>query len=87
MSYDALSEGSFSLRLDFNVVEAVQHRGLPNVLRVALVAWWNRPRLPDDLPARLREDMGLPPVAKSAFWPEPSGDGLQLPPPFWRPGL
>ena len=84
MSYDALSEGSTLLRLNFNVVEAVQHRGLFAVLRVALAAWWNRPQLPDD--ARLRADMGLPPLPSSAFWPEPSGDSLQLPPPFWRLG-
>lgn len=84
MSYDALTEGSAALRLDFNVVEAVQHRGLFVVLRVAVAAWWNRPQLPDD--ARLRADIGLPPVTKSAFWPEPSANP-QVPPPLWRPGL
>ena len=85
MSYDALSERSVSLRLDFNVVQAVQRRGLPAVLRVALVAWWNRPRLPADLSPRLRAAMGLPPPPSSAFWPEPVEGPLVLPP--WRPGL
>ena len=84
MSYNALGEGSAALRLEFNVVEAVQHRGLFAVLRVAVVAWWNRPRLPGD--PRLRADMGLPPIAKPAFWPEPSAHP-QVPPPLWRPGL
>ena len=83
MSYDALNEGSNALRLHYNVVEAVHHRGLPAVLRVAVVAWWNRPRIPHDMPARLRADMGLPPAPKSMFWPEPD-DYWPLPVPIWK---
>ncbi len=83
MSHDVLSEGSALLRLNFNVVEAVQRRGLFAVLRVALVAWWNRPQMPDD--PRLRADMGLPPLPGSAFWPQPSELPLALPP-LWRAG-
>lgn len=86
MSYDALSEGSAALRLEFHVVRAVQQRGLLAVLRVAVVAWWNRPRLPHDLSPRLRADMGLPPDTRPSYWPEPS-DNPQVPPPIWRPGL
>lgn len=85
MSFDALSERSVLLRLDFNVVEAVQRRGLPAVLRVALAAWWNRPQMPQD--PRLRADMGLPPLPRSAFWPEPFDGDMHVPLPLWRPGL
>ena len=80
---NALNEGSVALRLDFQVIKAVHHRGLPRVLRVALVAWWNRPRIPHDLPARLRADMGLPPAPKSMFWPEPDDCG-PLPITMWK---
>jgi hypothetical protein len=83
---NALNEGSVALRLDFQVVKAVHYRGFLQVLRVAVVAWWNRPRLPPDLPARLREDMGLPPDDREPYWPKPSSDPL-IPPPIWRPGL
>lgn len=82
MSYDAPDEGSVSLRLETYVARAVHSRGLLPVLRVALAAWWNRPRLPADLPARLRADMGLPPDNQSRFWPEPS-DNPQVPLPMW----
>ena len=71
MSYNALNEGSVALRLEIQVIKAVQHRGLLAVLRVAVVAWWNQPRLPPDLSDRLRADIGLPPAPKSVFWPEP----------------
>lgn len=81
-----LDEGSIRLRLDLHVTRAVHQRGLFAVLRVAFVAWFNRPRLPDDLPARLRADMGLPPDTRPAYWPEPS-ENPQVPPPLWRPGL
>jgi hypothetical protein len=83
---NALNEGSVALRLDFQVVKAVHYRGFIQVLRVAIAAWWNQPRLPSDLPARLREDMGLPPDRREPFWPQPSGDPM-IPPPIWRPGL
>jgi hypothetical protein len=80
---NALDEGSALLRLDFQVTKAVHFRGLPQVLRVALVAWWNRPRIPRDMPARLRADMGLPPAPKSMFWPEPDDIG-PLPITMWK---
>ena len=71
MSFDALINDSAVLRHERHVTKAVQHNGLFAVLRVALVAWWNRPRLPPGLSDRLRADMGLPPAPKSMFWPEP----------------
>jgi hypothetical protein len=85
MSYDLLREGSVALRLDFYVTRAVYQRGLFTVLRLAVVAWWNRPSL-DDLSPRLRADMGLPPDTRPVFWPEPSANP-QVPPPMWRPGM
>jgi hypothetical protein len=81
---NALDEGSAMLRLDFEVAKAVHLRGFASVLRVALVAWWNRPRIPRDLPVRLRVDMGLPPAPKSMFWPELE-DYWPLPVPMWKP--
>ena len=84
MFENALDEGSALLRLDLQVTKAVQHRGLPQVLRVALAAWWNRPRIPHDLSPRLRADMGLPPAPKSMFWPEP-GDCWPFPLATWKP--
>lgn len=80
---NALEEGSVLLRLDFEVTKAVHRRGFFRVLRVAMVAWWNRPRIPRDMPARLRADMGLPPAPKSMFWPEPD-DCWPLPVPIWK---
>ena len=86
MSLNILDEGSAALRLEFDVARAVHQRGFLAVLRIAIVAWWDRPRLPPDLPARLRADMGLPPDRRPTYWPEPS-DNPQVPPPMWRPGL
>lgn len=86
MSFNALDEGSVSLRLDHHVTKAVHWNGLLPVLRVAIAAWWNRPRLPPDLSDRMRADMGLPPDPRPRYWPEPS-DNPQVPPPMWRPGL
>ena len=86
MSYNALNEGSVVLRLEFSIADAVHQRGLSPVLRAAIAAWWNRPGRPDDLPARLRADVGLPPDIRPAFWPEPSANP-QIPPPLWRPGM
>ena len=79
---NALNE-DVALRLEFQVTKAVPLRGRGQVLRVALVAWWNRPRIPRDMPARLRADMGLPPAPKSMFWPEPD-DYWPLPVPIWK---
>lgn len=83
MFENALDEGSVMLRLNFEVTNAVHRRGFIPVLRVAVAAWWNRPRIPADLPARLRADMGLPPAPKSWFWPEPAED-WPLPVPIWK---
>ena len=68
MSSNALSERSVVLRLEFSIADAVHQRGLVPVLAAALAAWWNRPRVPSELPAHLREDVGLPPVAEPVQW-------------------
>lgn len=86
MSFDLPNDGSVALRLNFHVTKAVHYNGFLAVLRVAVAAWWNRPRLPVDLSPRLRADMGLPPDTRRVFWPEPS-DNPQVPLPLWRPGL
>jgi hypothetical protein len=83
MFENALEEGSILLRLDSEVTKAVHRRGFLPVLRVAVAAWWNRPRIPPGLPDRLRADMGLPPAPRSMFWPEPD-ENWKLPIPIWR---
>ncbi|UJW85168.1 hypothetical protein [Devosia sp. SL43] len=86
MSYNMPSEGSIVLRLEFSIADAVHQRGLLSVLGSAISAWWNRPRLPSSLPAYLRADLGLPPVAESAHWLDvPSHSGI--PEPLRRPGM
>lgn len=80
---NALDEGSALLRLEFQVARAVHQRGFLQVLRIAAAAWWNRPRIPPDMPARLRADMGLPPAPRSKFWPEPD-DCSPLPVTMWK---
>ncbi|HTM77852.1 MAG TPA: hypothetical protein VL133_09520 [Devosia sp.] len=42
------------------VADAVERIGLLPVLTTALKAWWTRPRLPQELPASLRVDIGMP---------------------------
>ena len=66
MTYDALDPRSVTLRLEFSIADAVEQRGLVPVLIAALRAWWSRPRLPPNLPAYLREDVGLP--AEAVSW-------------------
>ena len=68
MSYNVLSERSVVLRLEFSIADAVHQRGLLPVLAAAFAAWWNRPRVPSELPSYLREDVGLPPVAEPVLW-------------------
>lgn len=68
MSSNVLSERSVVLRLEFSIADAVHQRGLMPVLAAALAAWWNRPRVPAELPAYLREDVGLPPAAEPVLW-------------------
>ena len=86
MTLNALDEGSPALRFDHHITAAVHQRGFFVVLGVAIAARWNRPRLPEDIPPRLRADMGLPPDTRPVYWPEPSNNP-QVPPPMWRPGL
>ncbi|SEP86207.1 hypothetical protein SAMN05428969_1241 [Devosia sp. YR412] len=86
MSYDIPREGSVVLRLEFSIADAVHQRGLLSVLGAAISAWWNRPRLPANIPARLRADIGLSPVADAAHWLDiPSRSGI--PDPLRRPGM
>ena len=86
MSYNSLHEGSVVLRLEFSIADAVYQRGLLSVLGSAIAAWWNRPRLPSNIPARLRADIGLSPVAEAAHWLDiPSHSGI--PDPLRRPGM
>ena len=86
MSYNIPAEGSIILRLEFSIADAVHQRGLLSVLAAAISAWWNRPRLPDNLPAYLRADVGLSPVAEPAHWLDrPSHQGI--PDPLRRPGM
>ncbi|MDV3251804.1 hypothetical protein DevBK_10705 [Devosia sp. BK] len=68
MSSNVLSERNFVLRLEFSIADAVHQRGIVPVIAAAVRAWWNRPRVPSDLPAYLRADIGLPPVAEPVIW-------------------
>lgn len=86
MSYDIPREGSVVLRLEFSIADAVHQRGLLSVLGAVIGAWWNRPRLPTNIPARLRADIGLSPVADAAHWLDiQSRSGI--PDPLRRPGM
>ena len=68
MSQNTLPEGSIVLRLEFSIADAVYQRGLLSVLSAAIAAWWNRPRLPQNLPEHLRADIGLPPSHDPQLW-------------------
>ncbi|KKB76631.1 hypothetical protein VW35_17855 [Devosia soli] len=68
MSSTVLSERNVILRLEFSIADAVHQRGLLPVIASALSAWWHRPRVPSQLPAYLRDDVGLPPVAEPIAW-------------------
>ena len=87
MSYNSLSEGSVVLRLEFSIADAVHQRGLPSVIGTSIAAWWNRPRMPADLPANLRADVGLPPINEPAHWLDLPAVNTQGPPALWRPGM
>jgi len=86
MSYNALSEGSIVLRLEFSIADAVHQRGLLAVLGAAISAWWNRPRVPAGLPNRLRADIGLPPVHEPAHFLDVQVHN-GIPEPLRRPGM
>ena len=64
----ALDQRSITLRYELSIADAVQQRGLIAVLLEALRAYWGRPRLPPDLPAYLRADIGLGPDPEPAHW-------------------
>lgn len=64
MSLYALDESSNGLHLDSYVVKAVHRLGFIPVVRVAILAWMNQPRIPDSMSDRLRADMGLPPAER-----------------------
>lgn len=68
MSNKSLSEGSIVLRLEFSIADAVHQRGLLSVIGAAIAAWWNRPKLPSNLPDHLRADVGLPAEQASLLW-------------------
>lgn len=68
MSNKSLSEGSIVLRLEFSIADAVHQRGLLSVIGTAVAAWWNRPKVPSNLPAHLRADVGLPPEQAPLLW-------------------
>jgi len=86
MSYDSIPERSIVLRLEFSIADAVHQRGLFAVLGAAIHAWWTRPRLPADLPAHLRADLGLPPEAAPSHWLDIGGNRA-IPDPLRRPGM
>ncbi|WEK03158.1 MAG: hypothetical protein P0Y65_13205 [Candidatus Devosia phytovorans] len=85
MSIDAFTDSGAISRHDTHVTKAVHHRGFLPVLRVAIAAWWTRPRIPAGLSARQRADMGLPPAPRSVFWPDQDGHS-PMPPLLWRLG-
>jgi hypothetical protein len=86
MTYDAVLKDRAALRPDFDITLAVHQHGLAAVLWAAMIAALHRPRIPPDLPPRLRADMGLPPARGSLFWPEMS-ETPGVPLIVWRPGL
>ena len=85
MTYDALDPRSIVLRLEFSIADAVHQRGLVSVIATAISAWWNRPRLPSNLPAYLRADVGLPPAPEASHWLQLSAMGI--PDPLRRHGM
>ncbi|HEY8575878.1 MAG TPA: hypothetical protein VIL88_06015 [Devosia sp.] len=86
MSHESLAERSVALRLEFSIADAVYQRGLLSVLAAAIGAWWNRPRLPPNLPANLRADLGLSPVAGTAHWLNIRNQST-IPDPLRRPSM
>ena len=89
MTYDALDPRSVTLRLEFSIADAVHQRGLFPVLGAALRAWWKRPRLPPNLPAHLRVDVGLPADEHIVYWMDIpiNPHRVVTPDPLRRPGM
>ncbi|WP_375449827.1 hypothetical protein [uncultured Devosia sp.] len=90
MINDALNPRSVTLRLEFSIADAVAQRGLVPVLLAAIRAWWSRPRLPPNLPASLRADLGLPPDPSSlVYWMDipVNPHAVATPDPLRRPGI
>jgi hypothetical protein len=85
MTYQPVSEGQIVLRLEFSIADAVHQRGLVSVLVTAIAAWWNRPKMPQNLPANLRADLGLLPHGEPAHWLDLGPAGI--PDPLRRPGM
>ncbi|MDB5527905.1 MAG: hypothetical protein JWR51_1008 [Devosia sp.] len=89
MTYDALDPHSVTLRLEFSIADAVVQRGLVPVLIEAFRAWWKRPRLPPNLPAYLRVDVGLPAEDNVVYWMDIPihPHSVVTPDPLRRPGM
>ena len=90
MTYDALNPRSVTLRLEFSIADAVHQRGLFPVLLAAIRAWWKRPRLPPNLPAYLRADLGLSSEDfHPVYWMDImfNANSIASPDPLRRPGL
>ena len=89
MVYDALNQRGVTLRLEFSIADAVAQRGLFPVLLAAVRAWWKRPRLPPNLPAYLRVDVGLPADGHPVYWMDipVSPHAVVTPDPLRRPGM
>ena len=89
MTYDALDPRSVTLRLEFSIADAVAQRGLVAVLIAAIRAWWKRPRLPPNLPAHLRADVGLPAQDHVVYWMDIPihPNSVATPAPLRRPGI
>jgi hypothetical protein len=69
MSSNVLDERSVVLRLEFSIADAVKQRGLVPVVLSAINAWWSqRPVRYSDVPAYLREDVGLPAADDDVHW-------------------
>ncbi len=72
MTYDTLTQRRPALPTETQIADAVLQLGLLKVLTTAVGAWWGRPRLPPDLPERLRADVGLSPMHRRMRWTDVS---------------
>jgi hypothetical protein len=84
MSSNVVDERSVVLRLEFSIADAVQQRGLVPVVLSAINAWWSqRPVRYADVPAYLRQDVGLPEADDTVHWTGISLNNFRLEPPDW----